>query len=475
MKNTYSLIFLVLVVLLQNCSIRNSETSFDGFWEGPHPVDADKKFYIQIIEKNDSVKAIGFWTNHAFYDSEFKIDSVVLNLDSIRFYIPDWNCFYSGKIFGNQLIKGGFVCTNEPFDTVNLIKNDEVKHFLTEAKPNCNTASFNYQYQKPDYFDENIPAKHFQTSSDSLFIYSLIPEIITNQYGRINSFLLIKNGSLICEEYFYGYTRNDLHQIESATKSIASLLLGIAKDKGMVSDIHEPIFKIFPEYAHLRTGEYRKITLANILSMTSCFSNEYEPYKDYDRIEYSLKRELIAPVGKQFVYDGGNTEILGAVLKRKTGIYADLFAQKYLFEPLGIKNYDWSIFKQDSFPCMGGSLQMLPVDLTKIGLLVLNKGMYDNKQVISADWIKESTSKKTKTHIKDDDYGYQWWNINMVSNNKKYETTWANGMGSQFIFIIPELDVVIVTTGYNYEFDSWAITNGIEKYLYLLDDQMGIK
>jgi len=470
MKHKYSFIFLFILVLVQNCSIDNNKNSFDGFWEGPHPEDVNKKFYIQIIEKKDSVKAIGFWTNHKFYDSEFKIDSIFLHSDSIRFFIPDWNCFYLGRIYDTNLINGGFSCTNEPFDTVNLIKNNEVKHFLTEAKPNCNNANYRYQYQEPDFIDEKIQTTHFQTANDSLFIYSLIPEIITNQYGRINSFLLIKNGSLICEEYFYGYTRNDLHQIESATKSITSLLVGIAKDKGMISDIHEPLFKIFPEYNHLRTDDYRKITLANVLSMTSGFANEYEPYKDYDRIEYSLKRELIAPIGEQFIYDGGNTEILGAVIKRKTGMYADIFAEKFLFEPLDIKKYDWSIFKQDSFPCMGGSLQMLPIDMIKIGLLVLNKGIYNNKQIISDDWIKESTSIKTKTHIKGDDYGYQWWKINIESNNKKYETIWANGMGSQFIYIVPELNVVIVTTGYNYEYDSWAITNGIGKYLFLLDN-----
>jgi len=459
-----------MILLLQNCSIKHEKANFNGFWEGPHPEDVNKKFYIQIIERYDSVTAIGFWTNHKFYDSEFKIDSISLNSDSIRFFIPNWDCVYSGRIQDSNLIRGGFSCTNEPFDSINLTKNNEARYFLTEAKPHCNESDYNYQYREPVFFDETIPTAYLQTPNDSLFIYSLIQKIIGNQYGRINSFLLVKNGSLICEEYFYGYTRNNLHQIESATKSITSLLIGIAKDKGMISDIHEPLYKLFPEYNHLKKGDYRKITLANILSMTSCFSNEYEPYKDYDRIEYSLKRKLIAPVGSKFIYDGGNTEILGAVIERKTGKYADVFAEELLFKPLGISKYDWSIFKQNGFPCMGGSLQMLPIDMAKIGLLVLNKGMFNNEQIISSDWIKESTSVKTKTHIEGDDYGYQWWIINMESNNKKYLTIWANGLGSQFIYIVPELNVVIVTTGYNYENDSWEITNGIGKYLYLLDN-----
>lgn len=470
MKHGYSFIFLFFFVLFQNCNSKNDKTGFEGFWEGPHPNDVNKKFYIHITEKFDSIKAIGYWMNHKFYDSKFKIDSIFLNADKIRFFIPDWNCFYEGHKYDKSLIVGGFNCQNEPFDTVNLIKNNKSAHYLTEAKPNCKNVNYLYHYHKPEFFDENIPTKHYQTPNDSLFIYSLIPEIINNQYGRINSFLLIKNGSLICEEYFYGYTRDDLHQIESSTKSITSLLVGIAKDKGMISDINEPLHQIFPEYKHLKKTDYREITLANVLSMTSCFSNDYEPYKDYDRIAYSLKRKLVAPVGSQFIYDGGNTEILGAVIKRKTGIYADIFAKTFLFEPLDIKKYDWSILKQDSFPCMGGSLQMRPIDMTKIGLLVLNNGMYNNKQIVSSDWITESTSIKTKTHIKGDNYGYQWWNIAIESDNEKYITIWANGIGSQFIYIVPELNIIIVTTGYNYEYDSWAITSGIAKYLYLLDE-----
>lgn len=112
---------------------------------------------------------------------------------------------------------------------------------------------------------------------------------------------------------------------------------------------------------------------------------------------------------------------------------------------------------------------MRPVDMMKIGMMVLNQGRFGSEQVISSDWIRESTSVKTRTNIDGDDYGYQWWDIVLQSGQVKYKTIWANGMGSQFIYIIPELQVIIVTTGYNYENDSWAITQGISKYLHFLD------
>lgn len=471
MKHSYLIFLFCGLLSLQHSFATNDKAGFYGFWEGPHPSEVNKKFYIRIVELQDSVKAYGFWTKNKFYDSQFAIDRLFLNSDSIRFYIPGWNCYYSGWL-ADTIIYGGFSCPDEPYDAVNLVKNNEAANYLTDAKPDCSNIDYRYQYKQPELFDENIPTARFQTKHDSLFIHSLIPEIISNQYGRINSFLLMKNGSLICEEYFYGYTREDLHQIESTTKSIASLLTGIAKDKGMISDLNEPLYEIFPEYDHLRKGAYRHIKLSHLLSMTSGFSGEYEPYKDYDRIDYALKRKLIAAAGSKFIYDGGNTEILGAVLKRKTGIYSDAFAGKFLFDPLGIIKYDWSVFKQDSFPCMGGYLQMLPTDMLKIGLLVLNNGVYNDKQIISGDWMATSTSPKTKTHIKGDDYGYLWWEISVESGNRTYSAVWANGLGSQFIYIFPELNTIIVTTGSNYEYDSWAITNGIGKYLYLLENQI---
>ncbi len=466
----YSVYIVLFLFFFSACNYSVNKKKILGFWEGPHPENPNKNFYVQFSSVEDSIIAKGYWTNHHFYESEFQIEQVAMQKDSIRFYIPGWNCFYSGKLMNDQLIHGGFSCEGEPFDSVTLNKNNQIQKYLTQAKPNCTSVDYEYYYKVPEEIDGKIKTSYFKSVNDSLFIYSLIPEIINNEYGRINSFLLMKNGQLICEEYFYGYTRNDLHQIESSTKSITSLLIGIAKDMGKITNLDEPLYKLFPTYDHLKSNDYKKITLKHLLTMTSGYSAEYEPYRDYDRVDFTLKREISHKTGKEFIYDGGNTELLGAIIKSKTNMFADDFATKYLFEPLGIKNYDWNTFKQKGYPCMGGSLEMLPIDMVKIGMMVLNVGKYDNKQIVSKEWIKESTTSKTKTHIVGDDYAYQWWDITLKSNQHSYKTIWANGWGSQFIYIIPELDVVIVTTGYNYENDSWAITSGISKYLYLLDN-----
>jgi hypothetical protein len=91
MKLTISILALVMIALLQSCSTKHEKANLIGFWEGPHHEDVNKKFYIKIMQENDSVTATGFCTNHQFYDSEFKIDSISLKADSIRFFIPNWD------------------------------------------------------------------------------------------------------------------------------------------------------------------------------------------------------------------------------------------------------------------------------------------------------------------------------------------------------------------------------------------------
>jgi len=464
------LVFMLLMIGGVACHQSGVRPDFNGFWQGPHPEDVNKKFYIHIYGKETDTLVEAYWTDHHFFNSTFKVDSLFLKGDSIGFFVPMWGCHYNGKLSGPDEIVGGFSCPGEAFDTVRLSRHNEAARFLTEAKPNCHNPGYHYAYIQPKQLDDKLNTSRFETKGDSLFIDSLMTSIIRGDYGRLNSFLLLKDNRLVCEEYFYGYTRNDVHPIESSTKSITSLLIGIAKDKGMMSDINEPLYKLFPGYPDLHTGEYRKITVKDLLTMTSGFKvNDEALFGSNNRIDFALKRKLAHKPGSQFAYDGGNTEILGAIIKEKTGQFADTFAKQYLFAPLGITNYDWDIHKQNGYPSMAGALGLLPRDMAKIGLLVLNQGSFGNRQIVSKEWIEESTAPQVATHIDSDHYGYQWWNIDLKSHGKTYNTIWANGWGSQFIFIIPELNVVIVTTGYNYAYDSWAIRKGISNYLYLLD------
>ncbi|MDB4584293.1 beta-lactamase family protein [Draconibacterium sp.] len=466
------LISILLIFILSSCLPQNQTSRFYGFWEGPHPEDSRRKFYIQIENKNDTLTTKGYWTENSFYQAQFEVENLSMIDDSLSFKIPGWKCTYRGHLLKNDLINGGFRCEGEPFDSVFLVKNEKIMDYLIFPKPGCKKPDFQYKYTVPLDLNDQIETSSFYSTNDSVYIFSLVNEIINGAYGRLNSFLLYKNNHLICEEYFYGYSKQDLHQIESSTKSLTSLLIGIAKDKNLITNLNEHLFEIFPEYPHLKTLKYKDIKVNHLLSMTSGFDPQNDLlFQSDNRIDFSLKRKMIDKPGATFRYDGGNTEILGAILHKKTGMFADEFAKKYLFDPLHIGRYNWEIVKQNGFPSTSGSLHLLPRDMLKIGVMVLNNGSFNQRQIVSDQWIRESTAVKTKTHIPDDDYSYQWWNLKLESNGKTYKTIWANGWGSQFIYIFPEINAVMVTTGHNYEFDSWAITDGIRKYLYLLNSK----
>ncbi len=446
-----------------------SEKHFTGFWQGPHPEDETKKFYIQVVSEQDSLQAKGYWTERGFYLSEFEVDSLRIVGRNVSFFVHEWGCRYEGILKGKREARGGFSCGEEPFDPVTLVKNDQIRNILIHARPGCQKPGYAYRYRIPDPLQEGSEAPGGLPSGDSLFIYSLLPEIIAGDYGRINSFLVYRHGNLVCEEYFFGYAEDDLHPIESCTKSIASLLIGLAMDQGLIKDLDEPLFSYFPDYPHLKNGPYRELNLRNLLSMTSGFDpmND-ELFASDDRIDFALKRPLIDTPGHLFRYDGGNSEILGAVLQAVTGEFADSFARRTLFQPLDIDRYDWDRFKQEDYPSMGGSLHLTPRAMTKIGAMVLQMGSYQGKQVVSEQWIRESTSPRTETHT-EESYAYHWWNLELGQGPSRYQAIWANGWGGQFIYIIPELETVIVTTGHNYALDSWAISRGINKYIHCLD------
>ncbi|MCE4563913.1 serine hydrolase [Maribellus sp. CM-23] len=462
--------FIIVTLLLAN-SCHQDTTAIYGFWEGPHPENKNRKFYVRFYENNHTLTAHGFWTHNGFYDSEFEIDSVYFKKAEIRFFVPMWECTYLGKLIGNSIVSGGFSCPGEPFDSVSLIKNDNIHSFLIDALPGSQETGFTYSWKTPPENKDGLKVANALSPGEKAFLDSIIPKIAESKFGRINSILVSKDHQLFCEEYFWGYQAKDLHPVESVTKSVTSLLTGIAIDQGKISGTDEKIADIFPEIRHNQPELFNQITLEHLLSMTSgCESKDDQLTKSEDRLNFCLNRKIIRTPGEVFQYDGGNTEILGAVIHRKTGMFADKFAMKYLFEPLNIQSVKWSDYQQNGYPLMSGALCLRPRDMLKIGELILQKGQFNGRRILSEKWIEESTTAYVETGIEKDQYSYLWWNILIESKHKSYPCIWGNGWGSQFIYVVPELELVIVTTGHNYAQNSWAFTSGLKEYLYLLDE-----
>jgi CubicO group peptidase (beta-lactamase class C family) len=173
-------------------------------------------------------------------------------------------------------------------------------------------------------------------------------------------------------------------------------------------------------------------------------------------MNYVLSRGFVAEPGKQFNYSGGDIQILVEILKNATGMTLDEFSEKYLFEPLGINSFDWWL----KFPSGGdiqgaGGLKITPRDMVKIGAMMLNKGMWNGKRIVSEEWVLKCSKpfhgnngiKVPGEDLGNVGYGYTWW----TKQSAKYgEMFFALGWGGQKIIVIPDLNAVVVFTGANY-------------------------
>ncbi len=277
---------------------------------------------------------------------------------------------------------------------------------------------------------------------------------------KIHSFLLVQQGKLMIEEYYGNYDRTKKHDLRSATKSITALLVGKAIALGHIKSLDEPITAYIDKksYPNLSMEGFYKIKIRHLLTMTSGLDcndwdkkspgQEDKMYKKRDWIKHLLSLDLIQSPGEHASYCTGGVVLLGEIVAKTSGMKFDQFAKKYLFDPLGIVDYQWQYFDKNTKTDAGGHLYLSPRDMAKIGLLVLNNGLWNNMEVIPAPWVKEALS--TKTHLGTFDYGFLWRRFEMPIGLKKTTMHFASGNGGQYIFIFPEYDLICVFTGGNY-------------------------
>jgi CubicO group peptidase (beta-lactamase class C family) len=296
-------------------------------------------------------------------------------------------------------------------------------------------------------------------------------------YQNVHSLLIVKDGQLVFERYFRGYSwnyagdqfRGDLvdfdrdtrHNLASVTKSFTSALVGIAIDRGLIGGVEDRVFAFFPDFVHLRDSKKDRITLEHLLTMRSGLEwNEMEVFYDSPRndliqlfrvpdpVEYILAKPLVSEPGTNWYYSGGNTNLLGEVIRQATGQRMDAFAAQTLFAPLGITDYEWDHINPDMIHA-SGNLQLRPRDMAKFGLLYLNGGLWNGQRIVSQAWVEAST-RAHATPRGGGSYGYQWWLRTYAAGSEAVDAFYAAGWGGQRISVFPALDMVIVLTGGNY-------------------------
>lgn len=299
--------------------------------------------------------------------------------------------------------------------------------------------------------------------------------------ANVHSVLVVRRGRLVFEHYRPGADEHWLrklpdvahgpavaHDMRSVSKSVISLLVGVALDRGLIRGLDEPVFSRFPEYADLRTPEKDRITLRHLLTMSAGLEwNEYLPYsnpanseivmyRSPDRWRFALSPRIFAPAGAEWNYSGGCTELLGAVVRKAAGVPLEAFAQEALFTPLDVPDVDWNRYP-DGIPAAASGLRLRSRDLAKVGQLVLARGAWNGRRVVPADWIDEATAPRIGPADRIYFYGYHWWLGRSLIGGREIPWIAAMGEGGQRLFIVPSLDLVCAMTAghYNQPIQGW--------------------
>ncbi len=289
---------------------------------------------------------------------------------------------------------------------------------------------------------------------------SMLQGIERGDYVNIHSVLIIKDGLLVVENYFDGHDRNTSHEIRSATKSIGSILTGIALDKGFISSEKATVYEYFKEDYTPSYGwntRARQINLSHLLSMmsgydcddlTTNFACEDAMYDKDDWMQYALDLPFEYEPGQHWAYNSSSLILAGEMAARGSGMKIDEFAERYLFEPLGIKKFQWHLSPKGR-AWIGGGARMIPREMAKIGLLMQRRGIWDGNRLLSEKWIEKSTQKQGEM-LGGVDYGYLWQRCWTPIGDELITAYWASGNGGQYIIILPDIEMVVVFTGGNY-------------------------
>jgi len=255
------------------------------------------------------------------------------------------------------------------------------------------------------------------------------------------------------------YRRGDLHSLQSVTKTITSVIIGVATTRKEFPDISTTVLSFF-DTTQVKNIDDRKrrMTIRHLLTMTAGFEwNENISYNDprndcsqmeasADWIQYVINKPMAFEAGQTFNYNSGASELLAYIFRKATGKDIEQYAAENLFTPLGIDNYFWKRIPSGLVDTEGG-LYLSETDLAKIFYLFLKEGRWNDKQLVSKEWVKASITPSISLGQRTK-YGYKWWLHEYDSDNSKY--AWAgSGFGGQFPIIIPEYDIVAVFTAWN--------------------------
>jgi CubicO group peptidase (beta-lactamase class C family) len=306
----------------------------------------------------------------------------------------------------------------------------------------------------------------------------LVAELYHNaaDLETLYALLVVKNGYLIAEKYFNEGAVEQKNELQSATKSVTSALVGVALQRGCLSNVEQKMLGFFPESAGKITDPRKEqITVRDMLQMRSGYPDEetggpalWEALLSGDYLPLVVDVPLSRDPGTEFQYSGLTSHWLGVIVARACDTDLKSFAQEHLFSPLGAEVGEWLRFEDGYYSGLAG-MHVRARDMAKFGLLYLNDGEYQGNQILPAGWVRDSLqrgsagSRRTYGMFRDRGYGYQWWSGRVGDRYFNF----ASGHGGQYVILLDDLDMVIVTAAYpfwqQHDDESWKHESAVIK------------
>lgn len=376
-----------------------------------------------------------------------------------------------GKTLQARLVTSGFM--NEPGELeLRMTRSSPATDAYLVPQLDGNARATTYRYRVPERIADSWPvATPESVGIERQRLVELVQEIQREGHRvsdrHTEGVLVLRHGKLVLEEYFWGMRPELTHIIASDTKSISSILTGIAIDQDKLG-LDEEVVGYFPQYGERRwLREKYSIRLRDLLSMTAgvewpdkaAASGEFmqRMLKSPDHVGFVLDLPRLQPPGNVYTYNNGLPILLGEILTRALDEPVNVFADRVLFAPLGIRNYTWTKLA-NGVPWLTGGMTMPPRDMAKIGQLMLQGGVWQGKRLLSRDWVTLATARQTRP--RDYPYGFLWhlssaespWQgqPNYFGPVDRYDAFTAIGQGGQIIMVLPAAEVVVVLVSSNW-------------------------
>lgn len=432
----------------QSLSFEKVKNKWVSKIQKPEIIDTDYLVYLEFFRDSTGVIQANIQSNKENRELHFVIEKVLIEGTNINFNITNDRFGIAAKydVERKLLLLDYMNAGGKRTIALNKLQNEELEGYLPRLP------SEKYEYQIPNSPDVGMPTASLEKVGIDMSLLDFMDDVNSKNIEHLHSIIITKDGKLVFEEYFHGYNREDLHDLRSAFKSIASLAVGKAIMKSNELKVENPILNYYPEY-EINDVQKKKITIHHALTMSTGIELEDEDEMQWDNkdwVGFKLNLPMRNKPGEAYEYSSGGSNLLTGIIQQSVDTYLPLFIYYDILKPMAIKRFQM-LTSPKGRGYLAGSFYLRPIDFTKFGILILNKGKWNGEQLISESWIEASTKPHIKSSWpKNSDYGYLWRIWQREVNGKQLKTVEAWGNGGQFLIIIPELDMTITFTGGNY-------------------------